>query len=146
MPNIASILKIELSRIARREVRAETSGLKKAVAAQRAEIAALKRRVQTLERELKRATKANGKRPTSESGIEARKTRFSAKSLASQRHRLGLSAADCGLLVGASGQSVYQWESGKVRPRPKHLAAIAALRLLGKKDVAARLGALRRTT
>ena len=116
------------------------------MATHRAEIATLKRRAQALERELKRVTKANGKRASSESDREARKTRFSAKSLASQRRRLGLSAADCGLLVGASGQSVYQWESGKVRPRQKHLVAISALGAMGKKDVAARLGALRRAT
>ena len=67
--------------------------------------------------------------------------RFSAKGLISQRKRLGLSAAECGLLVGASAQSIYNWEVGKVRPRAKHLAAIASLRSLGKREVAARLAA-----
>ena len=69
--------------------------------------------------------------------------RFSAKSLASQRRRLGLSAAECGLLVGTSAQSIYNWEAGKVRPRARHLVAIAALRTLGKKDAAAHLAARR---
>jgi DNA-binding transcriptional regulator YiaG len=69
--------------------------------------------------------------------------RFSAKGLVSQRKRLGLSAEDCGLLVGASGQSVYNWESGKARPREKHLAVLAALKSMGKKAVATRLSALR---
>ncbi len=73
----------------------------------------------------------------------AQKLRFTAKGLASQRRRLGLSALDCGLLVGASGQSIYNWEEGKARPRAKHLSAIAALRTLGKKDAAARLSSLR---
>ena len=49
MPNIASILKSEISRVARKEVRAEVSGLKKGVSGHRSEIAALKRRLLALE-------------------------------------------------------------------------------------------------
>jgi DNA-binding transcriptional regulator YiaG len=73
----------------------------------------------------------------------AQRLRFSAKGLASQRKRLGLSAADCGLLLGASGQSIYNWEAGDARPRPSHLPAIAALKTLGKKDAVAHLNALK---
>ncbi len=69
--------------------------------------------------------------------------RFRASGMASNRKRLGLSAADFGLLVGASGQSVYAWEQGKARPRGKSLAAIAALRGIGKREVAERLAALK---
>ncbi|MEO8835121.1 MAG: hypothetical protein ABI364_00115 [Caldimonas sp.] len=61
-------------------------------------------------------------------------TLFSAKSMAAQRRRLGLSAAECGLLIGASAQSVYNWEEGKARPRSQHLAAIFALRGLGRRQ------------
>ena len=42
MPNIASILKSEISRVARKEFRGETLGLKGAVNACRAAIAALR--------------------------------------------------------------------------------------------------------
>jgi DNA-binding transcriptional regulator YiaG len=59
-------------------------------------------------------------------------TRFSAKSMAAQRKRLGLSAAECGLLIGASSQSIYNWEEGKARPRAQHLPAIFALKNLGR--------------
>lgn len=69
--------------------------------------------------------------------------RFSAKGLASQRNRLGLSAEDVGLLVGASGQSIYNWEADKARPRAQHLSALAALRTLGKKEAAAVLASRR---
>ena len=144
MPNIASILKDEISRVARKEVRSETAGLKKAVSAYRAEIAALKRRAQALEQELRRLSKAGTKAAPAAATEEASQQalRFSAKGLASQRQRLGLSADDCGRLVGASGQSIYNWEAGTVRPRAKHLPAIAALRQLGKKDAAAHLATL----
>jgi len=144
MPNIATVLKSEISRIARKEARSETMGLKKAVTAHRAEIAALKRRAQALEQKLRRLGKASAAvAPLPQDDESSRSLRFSAKGLASQRRRLGLSAEDCGRLVGTSGQSIYNWEAGKARPRARLLPAIAALRQLGKKEAAARLAALR---
>jgi DNA-binding transcriptional regulator YiaG len=144
MPNIASILKSEISRVARKEVRSETLSLKKAVATYRSEIAALKRRTQVLERETQRLQKALGKTaPASTDDEPSTNLRFSAKGFASTRQRLGLSAEECGLLVGASAQSVYNWEKGGPHPRAKHLPAIAALRNMGKKQAAAALAALR---
>jgi DNA-binding transcriptional regulator YiaG len=140
MPNIAALLKSEISRVARKEVRAETSSLKKAASAYRSDIAALKRRAQALEQQVRTLSKLSAKlAPTAENEVASETRRFSANGLASQRRRLGLSAADLGLLVGASSQSIYNWEEGKVRPRAKHLVAIAALKTLGKKDAATHL-------
>jgi len=136
MSNVASVLKEEISRIARKEIRRETSFLKKSSTTPRSEIAALKRRVQELERQLRRV--GRGGEPVvpaaaNEDSVSPG-TRFSAKSMASQRRRLGLSAAECGLLIGASAQSVYNWEEGKARPRARHLPAIVALRTLGRRQ------------
>ena len=144
MTNIAALLKTEISRLARKEVRAETEGIKKSVATYRSEIAALRRRAQALELELRRLSKAHAKAvPIEAQAQPSQKLRFTAKGLASQRRRLGLSASDVGLLVGASGQSIYNWEEGKAHPRAKHLPAIAALRTMGKKEASARLDSLR---
>jgi transcriptional regulator with XRE-family HTH domain len=44
-----------------------------------------------------------------------------------------------GQLLGVSAQSVYHWESGKARPRASQLQAIAAVRKLGRRAVAAQL-------
>ena len=147
MPNIASLLKSEIARVARKELRGETVHLKKAVSAYRSEIAALKRRAQALEQQLrrlsKRSTKAEPVANGQDTDADGQPFRFSAKGLASHRKRLGLSAHDCGLLLGASGQSVYKWEEGEVRPRAKHMPAISALRHMGKKEAAARLAELR---
>lgn len=145
MPNIAALLKSEIARVARKEVRTETQALKKAIGLYRSEIAGLKKRTQALEQELRRVTEAARKAAPAVDAVEVQgpALRFSAKGLASQRKRLGLSAADCGLLLGASGLSVYKWESGQSRPRAKFLPAIAAFRSLGKKDAAVQLEALR---
>jgi DNA-binding transcriptional regulator YiaG len=142
MPNIATLLKNEISRVARKEQRGDSLALRKSVSAHRSEIAALKRRLQALEQELRRLSKVQARAaPVEEPEASAGKTRFSAKGLLAQRRRLGLSAAECGVLLGTSAQSVYNWEAGKVRPRARHLAAIAALRSLGKKDAAAHVAA-----
>ena len=136
MPNIASVLKDEISRISRKEMRRETSSLKKSSTTHRSEIAALKRRVQELERQLRRlgrAGESSGSPAANEASISPG-TRFSARSIAAQRKRLGLSAAECGLLIGASAQSIYNWEEGKARPRPQHMPAIFALRNLGRRE------------
>jgi DNA-binding transcriptional regulator YiaG len=152
MPNIATVFKAEITRLARRELRGNTEVLKKAVAAQRSEIASLKRRVQALEAMVKRLAKAAGtdqRGPRTEAPAEASAAsdasglRFRAKGMAANRKRLGLSAADFGLLVGATGQSIYAWEAGKAKPRPQALAAIAALRGIGKREVEARLASLK---
>jgi len=58
MPNIATVFKAEITRLARRELRENSEGLKKAVATQRSEIASLKRRVQALEAMVKRLEKS----------------------------------------------------------------------------------------
>ena len=143
MANIASMLKSEIARVARREVRGELQSLKKASASYRSEIARLKRRILALEQQTKRLGKAPGRAAASAGDDNpAQGLRFSAKGLAAQRRRLGLSAEACGALVGASGQSVYKWESGKIRPRAKHLTAIAALRKMGKREANAKLEAL----
>jgi DNA-binding transcriptional regulator YiaG len=142
MPNIAAVLKDEIARLARKEVRAQTQEFKKASAQYRTHIAALRRRVDDLERQLKRVGKANGKAARVESGAEGgdeTPRRFSAARLAAQRRKLGLSAADFATLLGVSGQSVYKWEHGESRPRARQLEAIASLRGIGKREAAARL-------
>lgn len=144
MPNIASVLKVEIARIARKEVRRETASLKKAANTYRSEIAALKRRAQMLEKALRRAMKGRARdvAAASDGGDDDRALRFRPKGLASLRERLGISARECGLLLGVSGQSIYLWEAGRARPSAKHLQGIAALRKAGKRAVAARLEAL----
>ena len=152
MPNIASVLKSEITRLARKEVRDGGDGLRKTVAAHRAEIASLKKRLSDLESMLKRLTKATGvvtkqqpRQSAADAATEPDSTglRFRAKGMAANRQRLGLSAADFGLLVGATGQTIYAWEAGKTKPKPASLAAIAALRGIGKREVEDRLASLK---
>jgi len=147
MPNIAVVLKEEIARLARKEVRAQTQEFKKASAQYRTHIAALRKRVETLERQLKRTSKAvvRAAPAAQDDGEESTSRRFSPTRLAAQRKKLGLSAADFATLLGVSGQSVYKWEHGESRPRARQLEAIAAVRGIGKREAAARLDKLRQS-
>ncbi len=82
MSNIATALKEEVSRIARKEVRNETAQLKKAVTRYRSDIADLKRRLVTAEQALNKLRKSGG--VTSPSAMVTKpespvRIRFSAK-------------------------------------------------------------------
>lgn len=148
MPDVSSVLKIELTRVARKALKAELDALRRTSASFRKEIAALKRAVSALQRGQKSAEKIASKAKASateenESAAEAgTRARMSAKGLKTLRTKLGLSAAEFGQLAGASGQSIYNWEQGKNAPRAKQLEALVALRKLGKREARARLEAL----
>jgi DNA-binding transcriptional regulator YiaG len=140
MPNIAVILKEEISRLARKEIRKQTDVLRKTSAQHRKEIAELKRRISELQRTVnaleKQAKKESASIPPS---TGKQRVRFSAKGLRSHRQRLGLSAGDYGKLIGVTGQTVYKWENETARPRAQQVEALAAIRGIGKKEVQDRL-------
>jgi len=146
MPNLASILKQEIARVAGKELRRETTALRKASATYRSEIAALKRRAAELERQLRagaRSASSAAATPAANDESIPEGMRFSAKGLAGHRKRLGLSAGDLGLLLGVSSQTIYNWESGKARPQRKFLPTLVALRTVGKKQTLAHLEELK---
>ena len=140
MPNIAAVLKDEVTRLARKEARSQTEVLKRASAQYRRDIAALKRKVVELERQVSLLEGLVLKKPAVSpvSGSEMR-VRFTSSGLRSQRARLGLSAADYAQLVGVSPQSVYNWEREITRPRKEQIVTLAALRGIGKREAQARL-------
>lgn len=140
MSNFAAQLKTEISRIAKKESRAENASLKKSNAQYRSEIAELKRRIAILETAVKRLAKGlPSVEKTTDVDQKTNALRFRADGFASLRKKLGLSGMEMAKLLGVSNQSVYHWESGKSKPRAAQLAAIAAVRKLGKKETAEKL-------
>lgn len=140
MSTFANQLKGEISRLAKKEVRAETVALKKASVQYRSEIATLKKRLAEMEAQIKKLGKTNAK--TSEASMnedDSPSLRFRVSGFAALRKKLGLTAAEMGKLIGVSAQSVYHWETGKTKPRSSQLASISAVRKMGKKAVAAKL-------
>lgn len=140
MANIASVLKEEISRLARKELRSETEKLKKASAQYRSDIAALKRLTAKLEKQIAHLEKAAAKDLEVKTGADAATmARFTSKGFKTLRLRLGLSATEAGSLLGVSAQTVYNWEAGTSSPREQQLAKVLALRAMGKKEVRALL-------
>lgn len=141
MSSLGSVLKNEITRLARKEVRVQVEPLRKANANYRREIASLKRQLDDLARQAKTQSKAARPVKTDAAPEEGSKVRFSAKGIRSLRERLGLSQEALGTLVGSSGQSVFNWENG-VKPRATSLEALGKLRAIGKREAQARLEAL----
>ena len=143
MPNIASVLKQEIARVARRETRNQIELLRKNSAQQRRGIAALKRSIASLERQVGLLAGSVGKpAPAATDDAQEHRVRFSPKGIRSLRRKLGLSAGEFARLVDVSAQSVYNWEREVTRPRASQVKALAELRGMGKKAVASRLEAL----
>jgi len=160
MANLASALKEEIGRLARKEIRQQTAGTARTVAQCEREIAALKRQIGGLQRMLSEqrpqgapgptASKKTGRKKVAAAKQAAKtapdsgskRARFSAKGLKANRERLGLSADNYGKLIGVSGLSIYNWEQGKARPRESSIAALMSIRGIGKREAARRLDGL----
>jgi DNA-binding transcriptional regulator YiaG len=144
MTSLAVALKDEIRRLARKEIRAQTGSTAQAVARYRREIAQLKRQGQQLEKKLAFLERQERKRLEAMETVDAVEegARFSARSVQAQRRKTGLSAADYARLVGVSALTIYNWEQGKTRPRKEQLAALVALRGIGKREAHAKLDLL----
>ncbi len=143
MADLANALKDEIRRLARKEVKAQTSQTKQAVAQYRREIAALKRQIRDQEKKITFLQAQERKRlgqPAAEEPSEG--IRFSARSVKAQRTRLKLSAKDYAKLVGVSELTIYNWEQSKTRPQKAQLASLVAVRGIGKRDALAKLALL----
>ena len=146
MPNIAAVLRDEIRRLAKREIKVNTSSTKGAVAQFRRDIAKLKRQMRAQEKEiacLKAQEKKRLGEPQPAEGGELEGVRFSARSAKAQRERLGLSQQNYAKLVGVSAMTIYNWESGNSRPRKEQLAALVAVRGIGKREAMAKLDAMK---
>ena len=146
MPNFAAVLKEEIRRLAKREIKVNTSSIKGAVVQFRRDIAKLKRLVQGQQKEIAFLKAQEHKRlgqPHLKEEDDLEGVRHSARSVRAQRKRLRLSAADFGKLVGVSGLTVYNWEHGNGRPRKERLAALVAVRETGRREALAKLEAMK---
>lgn len=142
MADLANALKEEIRRLAKKVIKAETGATKQAVAQYRREIAALKRQIRAQDRKIAYLHKQEQKRleePQNGGDASGESLRFSARSVAAQRRRLSLSAADYAKLVGVSPLTIYNWEHGKSRPRQEQFAQLVALRGIGKREALKRL-------
>jgi DNA-binding transcriptional regulator YiaG len=141
MANLATVLKSEIARLARKEIRSETSVIRKAVSQYRSDIAELKRVVKEQQRRITFLESQEGKRSKKAATAveDLGRVRFSAKGLRSHREKLGVSAADYASLVGVSTQTIYLWEREQTKPRKSQVATLVEVRNLGVREAQRRL-------
>lgn len=140
MSNIASILNDQIRRVARREIKAQTKTLRRLVAHYRRDIASLKRQVAAGAKQVA-YLESREKHRVAEEPVTSLPSdiRFRADGLRSHRARIGFSAAAYGKLVGVTGQTIYDWEAGRSKPRRQQVARIVDLRGVGKREALKRL-------
>ena len=137
MPNVGQILKEEIRRLAKKEVRAVAGPLKKRVAELERSNAAWKKKVPALDKAVARLNaeaEVRQLRSIRAGEKEVKGARIGPRSIAAQRRRLKLSRKDFGTLAGVSANTIYLWETGEVSPRDKSRKSIVGLRKLGTRE------------
>lgn len=142
MPNVVQILKQEISRIARKEVKGIVKGIVPEILSLRKSNSNYKKRIAQLESKVGKLEKQLG----SKEGIklpkpeEVEHSRLGASNIVKLRKKLGITRAEMAKLIGASTNSIFLWENGKANPRAAAKAKIIALRTLGRRELKKLLG------
>jgi len=144
MANIAGVLKAEISRISRKEVKATVKEIAKSNTTLKKTVSDLKKRIVLLERENKRLMAAERKQRAVHPRMPAEETkraRITSKGIRSLRRRLGLTRPDFANLCGTTAQTVYMWEKkeGTLKLRGNTKAALLSIKGLGAREAKKRL-------
>lgn len=137
MGKIESVMKDEIARIARKEIRASVGPLKKEVRRLRTVVSQLTRTVAGLDREAVRSRKDRmeklGKLSASDDEVKA--ARINGKWVQTLREKLNISQSELADLLDISVSGVRTWEYDISKPRGQNRASLVALRKLGRRDV-----------
>jgi DNA-binding transcriptional regulator YiaG len=144
MPNIAQVLKAEISRISKKEFKASLKPLHRSIVGLKKNVIDLKRRIAALETENKQLLafyKKNQKEQPQISPNAAEKARITSKSVRAIRTKLGLSQDSFAKLLGLSSQNVFVMEhkEGRLKMRPTTLTELLSVRGMGKREAKKRL-------
>lgn len=140
MPNIAQVLKEEIRRLAKKELKEAVAGIQQESKELKRQIRELRRQIEALERKSRSAIRhaeAQRKEEIKAAVEDVDRARISSASVRKLRDRLGLTQAQFAQLLGVTGQAVYQWErkDGKLQLRSKTKKALLAARKLGVREV-----------
>ena len=136
MGKLESIIKSEIQRLAKREVRATFLPIRHEVWGMKLKLSNLLKRFTVLDRLAKEISKTKITEPKLDaSPEEVRASRLTPERIANLRKKLGISQRELGILTGASLGAVLSWEKGRFKPRGEKKAALVALRKVRKRDV-----------
>jgi len=136
MAKLESIIKSEIQRLAKHEVRAVFRPLRKEVWGIRLKLGDLLKAFVPLNRWAKELSESRSKETKlAASPDEVKASRFTPERIRHLRMKLGISQRELGVLIGASIGAVLSWEKGKFKPQGEKKAALVALRKVRKRDV-----------
>ena len=142
MPNLSSVLRSEIIRLSRKEIKSAVAPLKNTNTALKKSMVELKKKIAALEsenRHLKSSqTITDGNQPSQE---VPENTRITSKTITSLRSKLGLSQETFGKLLGVSSNAVFSMEhkKGQLKPRSSTLSKLLTLKNMGKREVQKKL-------
>ena len=135
MPNIALVLKAEIRRIARREIRLEYDALKKQVNGLKKSVRVQAQAIAKLEKTLAKNPDQSVPAALDGPAAKARTSRITPMSIKRQRTRLKLSQSELGQLLKVSTNTIVRWEAGTSKPRPIYHNRLADLRGMGIRTI-----------
>lgn len=138
MPNVAQVLKEEITRLARKEIRTVVDPLRRQVRSLRQTVKSQQEVIGRLQKSLNKMVDHSGAAAkTTLYAPEEEETRARVTPASVRRHRLRLklSQAELAGLLGVSTNTVVRWEAGSSGPRAQHRSALIRLRDLGVRDV-----------
>jgi DNA-binding transcriptional regulator YiaG len=135
MPKIEGVIKLEIVRLTKRELRLAFLPLKRELRQMSLRLSGLSKGIGSLNRLAKDMGFEEAEPKLEATPEEVKASRLTAERISRLRRKLGLSQRELGILSGATTGAVLSWEKGKFKPRCDKKAALLALRKLKKRDV-----------
>jgi DNA-binding transcriptional regulator YiaG len=137
MGKFEGIIKSEIARLAKREIRKTLVPFRRDVRSLKSTVSQIRKAVLFLERLVVQQQKELKKRkmPLEATQEEVKKSRFSPRLVRSLRKKLGISQKELAILSGVTVGAAHLWEKGKFKPKGEKKSVIVALRKLGRRDV-----------
>jgi len=137
MGKMEQMLKSEITRLAKKQVRAACLPLAKNVRQLKRVVSRLRKTAATLAR---LGAEYQAQRMTDQARLEVspeevKASRLSPGLIKKLRARLGITQGELATLVGVSTSAVGFWEYGKAKPEGRNREALVALRKLGRREV-----------
>jgi len=137
MGKMEEVLRSEIGRLTRKELRETLTPLLKEIRELKRTVSRLSKSVESLEKaavrrkRLKIAEKGQLQVPDE----EVKAARLTARVIRNLRKKLGISQEKMAIILDVSPASVAFWEQGRARPRGANKSSLVALRKLGRRDV-----------
>jgi DNA-binding transcriptional regulator YiaG len=134
---LGSIIKSEIQRLAKREVRDSSFPLRRKVRAMKLKLSSLSKNFAILDRlakELIRREERKGLK-LEITPEEVKALRITPNRIRNLRKKLGVSQRKLAILAGVSNNAVALWEKGNSKPSADNQAVLMAIQKWGKQDV-----------